>query len=146
MVPALDSQSGLFARLTPCLRGVSGVKKANMDARLEAPKSNGHDPKAEHDPENKHDKERCMTETTNPIDDLNNAAAGMHGFDADTQNRPPQMSGGGIVLVIEDAARKTQLVIDDDAAVAVERNARHALATAIATEVKMRQQIISDCR
>jgi len=36
MVPALDSQSGLFARLTPCLRGVSGVKKANMDARLEA--------------------------------------------------------------------------------------------------------------
>ena len=54
-----------------------------------------------------------MTETTNPIDDLNNAAAGMHGFDADTQNRPPQMSGGGIVLVIEDAARKTQLVIDD---------------------------------
>ncbi len=90
-----------------------------MDARLEAPKSNGHDPEtkhdpeAEHDPENKHDKERCMTETTNPIDDLNNAAAGMHGFDADTQNLPPQMSGGGIVLVIEDAARKTQLVIDD---------------------------------
>ena len=119
MVPALDSQSGLFARRTPCLRGVSGVKKANMDARLEALKSNGHDPEtehdpeAEHDPENKHDKERCMTETTNPIDDLNNAAAGMHGFDADTQNRPPQMSGGGIVLVIEDAARKTQLVIDD---------------------------------
>ena len=113
MVPALDSQSGLFARLTPCLRGVSGVKKANMDARLEAPKSNGHDPETKHDPENKHDKERCMTETTNPIDDLNNAAAGMHGFDADTQNRPPQMSGGGIVLVIEDAARKTQLVIDD---------------------------------
>jgi len=27
MVPALDSQSGLFARLTPCLRDVSGVKK-----------------------------------------------------------------------------------------------------------------------
>ena len=27
MVPALDSQSGLFARLTPCLRGVSAVKK-----------------------------------------------------------------------------------------------------------------------
>jgi hypothetical protein len=39
MVPALDSQSGLFARLTPCLRGVSGVKKANMDARLEAPEA-----------------------------------------------------------------------------------------------------------
>ena len=54
-----------------------------------------------------------MTETANPIDDLDNAAAGMHGFDADTQNRPPQMSGGGIILVIEDAARKTQLVVDD---------------------------------
>ena len=54
-----------------------------------------------------------MTETANPIDDLDNAAAGMHGFDANTQNRPPQMSGGGIVLVIEDAARKTQLVVDD---------------------------------
>ena len=95
MVPALDSQSGLFACLTPCLRGVSGVKKPIWTPVSTGPRGNGHDPETKHDPENKHDKERCMTETTNPIDDLNNAAAGMHGFDADTQNRPPQMSGGG---------------------------------------------------